>query len=64
MLSPILTVISNEFKQITFVKVNVDEIPTLAQKYKVMSIPTVYIFSKNKVKDKFLGFKPREQIML
>ena len=41
MVSPILDEIADEEKDIKVAKVNVDEQPELAAKYRVMSIPTM-----------------------
>ena len=40
MLSPIVDELAQEMEDIVVGKVNVDEEPTLAGKYKIMSIPT------------------------
>lgn len=57
MLSPIL-----ENVDCNVIKVNVDEHNELAQKYGVMSIPTVFIYKNGEVKEKFIGFKSQEEI--
>lgn len=44
------------------IKVNTDKFPELAQKYGVMSIPTVYIYKDGKEVRKFIGFKSKEEI--
>lgn len=44
------------------IKVNTDKFPELAQKYGVMSIPTVYIYKDGKELHKFIGFKSKEEI--
>ena len=44
MLGPVLEEVSEEFPDIEFVKVNVDENMDLAEKLGIMSIPTVYLF--------------------
>ena len=42
-------------------KLNVDENPAVAQKYKVMSIPTVMIFKKGEVSKALIGLQPKTQ---
>ena len=44
------------------VKINTDTYPELAQKYGVMSIPTVFIYKDGKEVNKFIGFKSKEEI--
>lgn len=48
MVAPIMEQIAEEYKDknVTVVKVDVDENQETAMKYEVMSIPTVYIFHK------------------
>ena len=43
-------------------KVNVDENSETAQKYSVMSIPTMIIFKNGKEVDKIIGSQPKENI--
>ena len=44
MIGPVLQEVSNEVTDVTFVKVNVDELGEIAQRYGVMSIPTLIAF--------------------
>lgn len=43
-------------------KVNTDTFPDLAQRFGVMSIPTVIIFKKGEEVSKFVGFRSKEEI--
>ena len=57
--------LGNVLEQVDFVeilKLNVDEFPEFAQKYGVMSIPTICIFSKGKLLKKEIGFIPLDKI--
>ena len=48
---PILEELSKEYSdKMKFVKVNVDENPEIAEKYRIMSIPTIKIFKGKIVK--------------
>lgn len=63
MLSPVLEKFDKEYKgKFVLVKVNVDEARTAAQKYGIMSIPSVKMFKDGKVVDEFIGALPEEQI--
>ncbi len=41
------------------VKVNIDESAEIAQKYGIMSIPTLIIFKGGEIAEKFVGAKPK-----
>lgn len=60
MFIPILQELADEFKgKAAICKLNVDDNPRLAEKFGIMSIPTVYIFKGGKVAEKFTGAKPK-----
>ena len=62
MLAPIFDELSQEMKDISFYKVDVDQSIDKAYEYKVSIVPTVIIFKDGKVADKIIGFTPQEQI--
>ncbi|NCA67913.1 MAG: thioredoxin [Clostridia bacterium] len=47
---------------VTVGKVNVDDSVNLAQRFGVMTIPTVLFFVNGQLKDKFVGFRQKAQI--
>ncbi|MBO5100621.1 MAG: thioredoxin [Treponema sp.] len=64
MLAPIIEEIANEYSDIIKVgKVNVDDQRELAQKYDILSIPTVLLFKDGKITNKSIGFVPKEKII-
>lgn len=64
MLSPIVDQVAQEKAgQVDVYKIDVDESPDLAQKYGVMSVPTVVAFENGTVKDQFVGVRPKEAIL-
>lgn len=63
MLSPIVDDISEEREDIKVCKVNIDDCPDLAIKYKVMSIPTLVVFKQGEVFDKMIGAQPKSEIL-
>lgn len=63
MLGPILEQVAETLPNVKIVKVNVDENQQLAQKYGVMSIPTVYLFDGGMNAGKFVGVKSKEEII-
>ena len=48
--------------QISFVKVNIDEDPSVASKYGVMSIPTLILFKNGQVKAVKMGLLSKSQL--
>jgi thioredoxin len=64
MLGPIVDEIAGESqdKNVKIVKINVEESPQTAQKYEVMSIPTVIYFKKGKIKETTMGLMPKDQL--
>ena len=44
-------------------KVNVDEVPSLAIRYGVASIPTLIVLRDGQVTDTMVGVRPAEQIL-
>lgn len=63
MLSPIVDDISEERTDIKVCKVNIDDCPDLAIKYKVMSIPTLVVFKNGELYDKMIGAQPKSEIL-
>ena len=61
MISPILEEVCEE-NNVTMYKVDTDEEGELAQKNGVLALPTVILFKNGKEVDKFVGFKPKEEI--
>lgn len=62
MLGPIFEEVSNEESGVKFVKLNVDENPATAARYRVGSIPTVLAVKNGRVVDTMVGFKPKAEI--
>ncbi len=59
MVSPVVEQLAEEFEgEVQFLKVNVDEEPSLSSKFGVMSIPTLLMIEKGKVVMKVVGAKP------
>ena len=63
MLSPVVEEISNEYMDIKVGKVNVDEQSELAQKFGIMSIPTLMVFKNGKHIDTKIGVIPKSAII-
>ncbi|AIF52080.1 thioredoxin [Pelosinus sp. UFO1] len=48
--------------KVKFVKISVDENKALAQKYSVMSLPTMILMKKGEKVEKLMGFMPKSAI--
>ena len=60
---PIVEAIGDERDDIIVAKVNVDEEMELAQRFRVMSIPTLVVYRGGEVTAKAVGFRTREEIL-
>lgn len=63
MVAPIVEQIANERTDVTVAKINVDECPELAIKYRVASIPTLIVFNGGVETDRIVGYRPKEAIL-
>ena len=62
MLAPVLEKISANRPNDVIVKVNVYNLGEIAQRYGIMSIPTLIVFENGQVKNTSIGFVPQPQI--
>ena len=63
MVSPIVDEIANENPEILVGKVNVDNVPELANLFGVSSIPMLVVMKNGKVVNQAVGARPKEQIL-
>ena len=54
-LEPALERTAEKLKNIDFVHINIDELPNIAQKYKIHSIPALILFKDNTHGDTLIG---------
>jgi thioredoxin 1 len=63
MVAPILEELTAEYAgKLTIAKLDVDQSQQTAQKYRVMSIPTMIVFKQGKPVANIVGFKPKDQL--
>ena len=64
MLSPVLSEIADEYADVLRVaKVNVDDEPELAMKFKVSSIPMLVLFKDGRIVSTSVGYRPKDEIL-
>ena len=63
MLGPVLEEIANERTDLKVVKINVDEEEELANRFGIMSIPTLILFRDGKPVRQTLGAQPKAAIL-
>ena len=62
--APVVEQIAEEFADKMYVgKINVDEEQSIAQQYRVMSIPTLILFKDGEVATSILGAMPKEELL-
>jgi len=62
-MSPIVDEIAEEMPDVVVGKIDVDENDELAEKFGVMSIPTILVFKNGEVSETFIGVTPKENII-
>jgi thioredoxin 1 len=56
---PILEQLAEDHQGISFTKVNIDDNPSYASRYGVLSIPTVMLFENGEPQETIIGARPR-----
>ncbi len=62
-LSPAIEELSKETTEVKLCKVNVDEQPELASRFRIMSIPTLIAFKNGEVHNTSVGLIPKNEIL-
>lgn len=55
--------LASERKEGKILKINVDEYDEVAQKYGVMSIPSIFVYKDGEEISHFIGYKDKEEIL-
>jgi thioredoxin 1 len=63
MLGPVVEQLADENRDVTFIKVNVDQCPDVAERYGFMSIPTLISFKDGVQAAATVGFQPKEELL-
>ena len=64
MVAPVVEELSTENPDVKFIKVNVDDAPELAERYQIMSIPTMISFKDGAPASQTMGFQQKEALEL
>ncbi|MPQ43324.1 thioredoxin [Clostridium tarantellae] len=62
MIAPVIDELASEMKDVKFVKVDVDQNPSIAGKFQIASIPTLMMFKNGKPVDTLVGFRPKSAL--
>ena len=63
MVGPILDEIAEEREDIKVCKVDIDEQPELASRYRIMSVPTLMVLKDGNIVEQSIGARPKHQIL-
>ncbi len=61
-MGPVLDELSNELTTVKIGKLNVDQHPSIAQEYGIMSIPTMKVFKNGQVVKEYVGTQSKESL--
>lgn len=62
MISPFIHELAEEIKGVKFIDVDVDANQDIAEKFAIMSIPTLIIFEKQQQKNSHIGFASKDML--
>lgn len=63
MIAPVVEELATEYTgRLKVVKLNTDENPDIASRYKIMGIPTLIFFKEGKIIDQIVGALPKSQL--
>lgn len=62
MLAPVVESISEENKEISFYKLDVDDCEVVPREYGIMSIPTLLVFEDGELKQTIVGLRSKSEL--
>ena len=62
-ITPVIDEIANENPNLKVCKINVDEQPELANRFHVMSIPSLFVMKEGQIINQSVGAKTKEEIL-
>ena len=64
MMAPVFEQVSNDFPDVKFVKVNVNECPNLSNNYSIDGIPCIILFRNGIEIGRLVGYRSREELKI
>ena len=61
-ISPMIEDIADKHPEIAVSKVNIDEEPALAQRFRIASVPSLVLFKDGEIANRAVGIRPRYEI--
>ena len=61
-ISPMIEDIADKHPEIAVAKVNIDEEPALAQRFRIASVPSLVLFKDGEIANRAVGIRPRYEI--
>jgi len=62
MLGPVMEEVATKFEQVSFFKIDIDAVTALAEKYNIMSVPTIMFFKDGILVDQVIGYRSIEEM--
>lgn len=62
-MAPVVEELANEIDKIKIAKLNVDENPSIAEQFKILSIPTFALFENGKIHKTIIGSMDKKRLM-
>ena len=63
MLSPVVDSIAEEHPEIKICKIDIDEEPSLTERFGIMSVPTLVVMKNGEIVRTSVGFKSRDAVL-
>ena len=63
MLAPVLEQVQQDVPSVKIVKVDVDDAEKVSKRFGIMSIPTMVVLKDGQEIDRFVGFRPRQDLV-
>ncbi len=62
MLAPVIEEVSKKYQNVSFYKIDIDKESALADKYYVMSVPTIMFFKDGEMVNQIVGYRSVEEM--
>lgn len=62
MLAPVIEEVSKKYENVSFYKMDIDKETSLAEKYYIMSVPTIMFFKDGELVNQIVGYRSVEEM--